>query len=154
MGLLPDTQNCGLPMRWECRERFSPPPRVSYPEMHNGTCVTHVPWCMPGSLTSGFLWSRWRGNRSRHSRRMRNPQFYVSVKRPIAGISKMKLAIQLLEVIEMANRSNLKVSSCDVYICQGIHLVLFRFEIPSLCQSSFKTKQQICNDQSTFSGDW
>ena len=27
---------------------------------------------------------RWRGKRSRHSRRMRNPQVYVSVKRPIA----------------------------------------------------------------------
>ena len=29
--------------------------------MHHGTCVTHVPWCMPGSLTSGFLWKRRRG---------------------------------------------------------------------------------------------
>ena len=34
------------------------------------------------SLTSGFLWSQWRGKRSRHSQRMRNPQFYVSGKRP------------------------------------------------------------------------
>ena len=40
---------------------FSPPPRVSDPDMHHGTCVTHVPWCMPGSLTNGFLWSRWWG---------------------------------------------------------------------------------------------
>ena len=39
---------------------FSPPPRVSNPDVHHGTCVTHVPWCMPGSLTSGFLWIRWR----------------------------------------------------------------------------------------------
>ena len=62
---------------------FSPPPRVSDPVMHYGTCVTHVPLCMPGSLTRGFLWSRWRGKRSRHSRRMRNPQFYVSGKRPM-----------------------------------------------------------------------
>ena len=62
---------------------FSPPPRISDPDMHHGTCVTHVPWCMPGSLTSSFIWSRWRGNRSRHSQRMRNPQFYVSGKRPI-----------------------------------------------------------------------
>ena len=62
---------------------FSPPLRVSDPGMHHGTCVTHVPWCIPGLLTSGFLWSRWRGKRSRHSRRMRNPQFYVSDKRPI-----------------------------------------------------------------------
>ena len=62
---------------------FSPPPRVSDPDMHHGTCVTHVPWCMPGLLTSGFRWSRWRGKRSRCSQRMRNPQFYVSGKRPI-----------------------------------------------------------------------
>ena len=41
--------------------KFSPPPRVSDPDMHHGTCVTHVPWCTPGSLTSGFIWSRRRG---------------------------------------------------------------------------------------------
>ena len=64
---------------------FSPPPWVSDPSMHHDTCVTHVPWCMPGSLTGGFLWSRWRGKRSRHSRRMRNPRFHVSGKRPIVG---------------------------------------------------------------------
>ena len=58
-----------------------PPPRVSDPDIHHGTCVTHVPWCMPGWITSGFLWSRWRGKGSRHSQRMRNPQFYVSDKR-------------------------------------------------------------------------
>ena len=62
---------------------FYPPPRISDPDMHHGTCVTHVPWCMRRSLISGFLWSRWRGKRSRHSRRMRNPQFYVSGRRPI-----------------------------------------------------------------------
>ena len=65
---------------------FSPPPRVSDPGMRHGTCVTHVPWCMLGSLTRGFLWSRWWGKRSRHSRRMRNPEFYVSGKRPIARL--------------------------------------------------------------------
>ena len=64
---------------------FSPPPRVSDPDMDHGTCVTHVPWSMPGSLTSGFLWSRWRGKRSRHFRRMRNPQFCVSGKRPMVN---------------------------------------------------------------------
>ena len=35
---------------------FSPPPRISDPDMHLGTCVTHVPWCMSVSLTSGFPW--------------------------------------------------------------------------------------------------
>ena len=71
MGLLLDTGNVF-------------PPRVSVPDMHHGTCVMHVPWCMPGSLTSGYLWSRWRGKRSRHSQSMRNLQFYVSGKRPIS----------------------------------------------------------------------
>ena len=61
-----------------------PPPRVSDPDMHHGTCVTHVPWCMPGSLNSGFIWSPRRGKRSRHSRPIHNPQFYVSGKRPMA----------------------------------------------------------------------
>ena len=58
---------------------FSLSLRVSDPDMHG---VTHVPWRMPGSLTSGFLWSRWRRKRSRHSRHMHNPYFYASDKRP------------------------------------------------------------------------
>ena len=62
---------------------FSPPLWVSDPDMQHGTCVAHVSWCMPGSLTIGFLWNRWRGIHSRHSRRMRNPQFCVSGKRPM-----------------------------------------------------------------------
>ena len=41
---------------------FTPPRRFSDPDMHHGTCVTHVSWYMPGSLTSGFLWNRWREN--------------------------------------------------------------------------------------------
>ena len=58
MGLLLDMLNYGLRIRWECRERF--PTRrlqrksiVSDPGMHHGTCVTHVPWCISGSLTCG-----------------------------------------------------------------------------------------------------
>ena len=58
MGLLPDTQTCGLHMRWECRERFpchrlQRKPLVSDPDMHHGMCTAHVPWCMSGSLTPG-----------------------------------------------------------------------------------------------------
>ena len=42
----------------ECRERFSRhwlqrKPLYSDPGMHHGTCVTHVPWCMSGSLIHG-----------------------------------------------------------------------------------------------------
>ena len=67
-----------------------PSPRVSHPDMHHGSCETHVPWCMPGSLTSGLLLNRWRGKRSRHSRRMRKPQVYVSGKRPMGVASHNK----------------------------------------------------------------
>ena len=42
----------------KCRERFprhrlQRKPLVSDPGMHHGTCVTHVPCCMSGSLTCG-----------------------------------------------------------------------------------------------------
>ena len=55
-------------------------------------CITTHAWrtccdTLPGSFTSGSLWSGWREKRSRHSRRMRNLQFYVSGKRPIIWIS-------------------------------------------------------------------
>ena len=85
MGLLPDTQNCRLRMRRECRERFSRhrllrKPLVSDHGMHHGTYVTHVPWCMSGSNP------RWRGKRSRHSRRMCNLHFNVSGKRAMVTV--------------------------------------------------------------------
>ena len=57
--------------------------RVSDPDMHHSTCMTHLPWRMLGSLTSGFIWSRRHGVRSQHFRCMRNPRCYVSAKRPI-----------------------------------------------------------------------
>ena len=69
-----------------CAGNVFPPPRVSNPDMHHGACVTHVPWCTPGSLTTGVLWIRWRGKRFRHNRRMRRPQFYLSGKRPMERI--------------------------------------------------------------------
>ena len=58
MSLLPDTQNCGLRMRRKCRERFprhrlQREPPDSEPGIHRGTCVTHVLWCMSGSLIRG-----------------------------------------------------------------------------------------------------
>ena len=71
MGHLSDTYNCWLRMHRECRECFhrhwlQRKPLVSDPDMHYGTCVTSAA-----------------GKRSRHSRRMRNPQFYVSGTRPM-----------------------------------------------------------------------
>ena len=58
MGLLPDTYTAGCacagnagnisPRRWLQRK-----PLVSDSDMHHGTCVTHVPWGMSGSLNRG-----------------------------------------------------------------------------------------------------
>ena len=82
-----NTETAGVAHALGMPGTFSPPPRLSDPDMQYGTCVTHVPWCMLGSLTNGFL-CQWRGKRSRHSRRMRNQQFYVSGKRPMVMITK------------------------------------------------------------------
>ena len=60
---------------------FSPPPPASDPDMHHGTCVTHLPWCMPGSLSNQFRWSRWR--KKTFPAFPAHAQFYVSGKRPI-----------------------------------------------------------------------
>ena len=87
---------------------FSPPPRTSDPDMHHCTCVTHVLWCMPGSLTSGFLWSRWRGECFRHSRCMRNSQFYVSCKRLMVSVVTL-LPLGNLVIFTMLQKQSLKV---------------------------------------------
>ena len=70
--LYPPTARAGFPTKTSYQIRkiagyastgnVFPLPRLSDLDMHHGTCMTHVPWCMPGSLTSGILWSRWRGN--------------------------------------------------------------------------------------------
>ena len=83
MGLLPDTLNCGFAHAPGMSGTFSPPPiskeaasyrsRHASRHVHHGTCVTHVRWCMSGSLTRSG---------------MRNPQFYVSGKRPTTNVLK------------------------------------------------------------------
>ena len=83
--------------------RLQRKPLVSDPGMHHGTCVMHVPWCMSGSLTR-----RWREKRSRHSRHMSNPQFYVSGKRPLRNKSSIGL------------HNTWSVSKRGQYLCGGI----------------------------------
>ena len=132
--------SCQISKLAHAPEMFSPPPRVkrsrhpsrhvrdarrecfprlhglSDPDIHHGTCVTHVPWCMPGSLTGGFLWSRWRGNRSQ---RMRNVQFYASGKRPMVSNTlcmHSTLTVKLLEsthINDVATPS-IVISSTDI----------------------------------------
>ena len=56
---------------------FSTPPRVNDSYIHYGTFMTHVSWCMPGSLTLKSVV----GKTFPAFPRIRNPQFYVSGKR-------------------------------------------------------------------------
>ena len=102
MGLLPDTLKLPVAHTLGMPGTFSPSPQVSDPDMHYGTCLTHVPWCMPGSLTRSFLWSQWRGGK--RSRRMRNPKFHISGKRP------------------MHNSCDIQHLPSDITSCRGIML--------------------------------
>ena len=43
----------GMPRTFPPAAEIQRKPRVSDPDMHHGTCVTHVPWCMSGFLTRG-----------------------------------------------------------------------------------------------------
>ena len=90
---------------------FSSLPWVSDPDIHHGTCVTHVPWCMPGSLTSGFFWIRSQGKRSRHSRRMRNPQFYISGKRPMNFPQRLGANIYVIHSQTMAQSAGIIIGT-------------------------------------------
>ena len=132
MGHLPDTHNCGLRMHRECRERF---PRrrlqrkllVSDPSMLHGTCVTHVPWCMSGSLTHGG-----RGKHSRHSRRMHNPQFCISGKRPRVLLPPWPMNIQLSLFPQYHN--NVFIASTGwQYIPGNMHAAVLWFALLWFC---------------------
>ena len=95
VGLLPDTQHCGLSMRRECRERsprhwLQRKPLISDHGMHHGTCHAYA------AMHVGIANPRWRGKCSRHSRCMRNPQCYVSDKSPIEGVTKCTITRDLL----------------------------------------------------------
>ena len=66
-------------------ETFSPPPTsketASQRSRHASRHVRHARAVMHVGIAN----PRWRGKRSRHSLRMRNPQFYASGKRPITS---------------------------------------------------------------------
>ena len=104
---------------------FSPPPRVSNPDMHHGTCVTHVPWCMTGSLTSGFLWSRWQGKRSRIPGACATRNFTYLVRGPLGrsydcpGASEVILK-DMAEISRQNTKTNIKHgrahNSCELLL--------------------------------------
>ena len=107
-------------MLQECREGF---------HRHCGlaistciTCVTHLPRCMPWSLTTGFLRSRWQGKRSRHSRCMRDPEFYASGKRPVelsSSVVRKFVVVPSVSCRSSVTRiiSYLGMKSWDLHVC-------------------------------------
>ena len=101
--------------------KFSTPPRVSDPDTHHSMCVTYVPWCMSRWLTSVFLWSQWRGKRSRHSWRIRNPQLYVSDKGP------MGFSVHWLSKNVMYSIAN------DIYKIRDNRLINLQYRIIDRC---------------------
>ena len=96
--------------------KFSPPPRVNDPDIHHGTCVANVPWCLSGTVTNGFLWIRWRGKRSPHSRCMRNPQFCVSVKGPMGELSQSLFSEETIVHVDIFSHTQWWLCICLKFI--------------------------------------
>ena len=94
------------------------PPLVSNPDMRHVTCVTHVPWCMLGSLTSGFLWSQWRWKRSRHFMWKCNPQFTCLVRGP------QKISIWSIFLMSKANILRIENRTGTTVATYASHIVV------------------------------
>ena len=104
----------------------SAPPRASDLDMHQGTCVTHVPWCMSGSLTSGFLLNRWRGNVPNIPSTCANRNFTYLVRDPWPKTRHLPRVCLIF----------ISTRSCEFYIFTkpfGICECSFRQPTPILC---------------------
>ena len=107
------------------------------PAMHHGTCVTHVPWCISGSLISGFLWSRWWGKRSWHSRRMRNTQCCVYGKRPMVAEITVACVQHFWDRNKMGNIWNIFCWKKHFVCWSNFNWSLFLWSSKTLCQYRF-----------------
>ena len=117
---------------------FSPPPtsketpskwsRHASRHVRHARAVMHV----------GIAKPRWRRKRSRHSRRMRNPQFYVSGKRPMIKISDdiwHCLPDELVHTSVYLNwfgNYGFKLCKKTIYICINIYHVFLKRIQPML----------------------
>ena len=93
------------------RRRFQTKPLVSDPGMHHGTCVTHVPWCMSGSLTCGD------GKTFPAFPAHAHPQFCVSDKRPMACLIQASVKIN---VVIRSSPNRLVTSLKWAYVCAHV----------------------------------
>ena len=98
MDLLPDTQNYRLRMRPECWERFLPPPiskeTASKRSWHASRHVRDARAMMHVEIA----YLRWRGKRSRHSRRMRTRNIAYLARGPLTLILDITHEIQQFQL--------------------------------------------------------
>ena len=69
--------------------RLQREPLISDSGTHHRSCGAHLRHAR-AVIHIGIAYSRWRGQRYRHSRRMRNPQFYKSGKMPMQMLSTLQ----------------------------------------------------------------
>ena len=96
---------------------------VSSPGMHHGTCVTHA--VMHVRIAN----PRWQGKRLRHSRRMRNPQYYVYGKRSmyVCIMNMLKTCAHLLSMF--AHGWQTYTLNRHIHVSPGSKLLYFRINI-------------------------
>ena len=125
----------GLPGTFP-RHGLQTKPLVNDPGMHRGAWVTHVPWCLSGSLTRGGG-----EKRSRHSRCMRNPQFYVPGMRPMHRLTVClpHVAARWLGKCHMLPLTpwNADIMCIDVYLTWWRHQMETFSALLALCAGSF-----------------
>ena len=84
---------------------------------------TQVPWCMPGSLTNGFLWSWWRGICSRYSGATHN--YTHLVRGPWKRLSSIRVILTWTYIYIYIYKCALGIpsscpeSSCGIYFGDG-----------------------------------
>ena len=106
-------------MRRECRERFPPPPisketaswrsRHASRHVRDARAVMHV----------GIAHLRWRGKRSRHSRRMRTRNFTYLARGPWTKRQRVWDIRHLLEGISLAGQYSKCITHMDALGCLG-----------------------------------
>ena len=144
MGLLPDAYYCGLPMHRECQERVPHHRGLTIP-----TCI--VPRCMPGSLTRGFIWNRWWGKCSRHSRRMCKMQFYVPGKRPMVGLLFRDMARTL---IFQTCKHPFKAFCIFQWFCCQIWYGVSDYSLRAYENACMASKRVLAHSDSTINNSW
>ena len=151
MDLLPDTKNCALCMRRECRKRF---------HHHRGLAIPKCITAHASRTCRDACWDRslavfWRGKHSRHSLCMRNPQFNVSGKRsmllPVASYTCMEptlyIMISLRQLRFIASclscydnhsiRINWAYLNAYIHVCTAVHL--YKYKQKAVSQMRIKT---------------